>query len=88
MAGSLNSKEFGAADSSPALHKVFSPLAQAQPMKYDVSGQEKRYRDVPWTDGSRAVSKMKKEAWRGETYIPDAAEGTYGYGRQAMNSTF
>lgn len=86
MAGPLNGNEFSQPEAGQPMHKAFTPLSQTEPTKYDPTGQQKRWSDVPWTDGSRAVSKMRKEAWRGETYIPD--QESYGYNRQAMNSTF
>lgn len=84
MAGPLSDKEFSSSDITPVASKVFSPLAASEPTKYDPTGQQYLYNDVPWRV---RMGRLRPKAWRGETYIPDSPQ-TGGYVRQAMQSVF
>lgn len=76
----INTNEFSQERMTP---KQFSPLQVGAPSKYDPTGSDHVFNDVPY---KTRMSRMKPAAWMGETYArSDLSTG--GYVRNSLKST-
>lgn len=73
-------------DQQGMVYKAFSPLQPGEPTKYDPSGQEHIYADVPWRVGARALGRLRHKEYLGDTYVRGGLSRG-GYVRNTTTST-
>lgn len=75
----INNNEFSPERMMP---KAFTPLQVGSPTKYDPTGRDFLFNDVPY---KTRMGRLKPLSWLGESYSPEMSKA--GYVRNSLKST-